>query len=434
MLEANLYPKLWKSYTLKPLAKVKNPVNYNEYRPIALGYHLSKIAESFIIDHLKHYITIQDDQFAYRAASSTTHALIKLLHDWTSSLDKPSISHIDVLFIDMSKAFDRLNPVQLARKLRESKVDTNLILLVNSYLTSRTHQVSVNNTLSPSLSVSVGVPQGSRLGPLLWLLYIDDLSLPCSMIKYADDCSAYTPVCKNQSTDTDNELNAAARSISTWCEGNDMLLNTKKSVVMRVKPSGSKGQTLTDLSIALKDDILLEVNSAKVLGVILDSGLKFKEHVAAIISKTNSKIHVLKVLASHGVDSKSRLKFYKCCILPGILYAIEAWYGFITDCERKKLERLQNLALKMILGFSDTGYEQRLLTANLVPIEQFYAQRRSASFNNVLSTESGPLYDILRGFININRRSHRDHFRSQYVFKTRTELYNKSFFISTFKQ
>jgi hypothetical protein len=251
------------------------------------------------------------------------------------------------------------------------------------------------------------------------------------MVKYADDCSAYIPVTKTEINPT-ARLNQAASDITQWCDENDMLVNASKSIVMRVNPSNTCN--------ILKDDCILngislqEVSHTKVLGVILHDCLNFNLHVSSVVSKVNSKIHVLKILASHGVNSQKRIYFYKACILPTILYAIEAWYGFISEANRQRLERLQNLALKMSFNanpsFSD--YASRLLAADLCTIKEFYNTRSSKFLADIGVNESGPLYKTLNNYTNRNRRSSRLHGGSQYTFKARTQLFRKSFFISRF--
>jgi hypothetical protein len=283
--------------------------------------------------------------FAYRKNSSTTHALVKLLHDWTSQLDNPTVNHIDVMFLDMSKAFDRLNPAVLSCKLLDLGVSKELTTLVTSYLRDRTQQVAVGHVLSEEASVSVGIPQGSRLGPLLWLIYIDDLSPSCGIVKYADDCTIYTP--QYRRTVSSKQLQDAADEVDTWCTNNNMLLNVNKSMTMMVKPANNRLKP-TYSDVRLNDSVLKNVTDARVLGVILDESLTFKHHVQHVLSKANTKLHVLKILSSHGVDSRNKLKFYKACILPSLLYAIEAWYGFTTEADRKRLDSFQNLGLKLV--------------------------------------------------------------------------------------
>jgi hypothetical protein len=247
-------------------------------------------------------------------------------------------------------------------------------------------------------------------------------------VKYADDCTIYTPqYCRTVSS---KQLQDAADEVDTWCTNNNMLLNVNKSMTMMVKPANNRLKPAYS-DVRLNDSVLKNVTDARVLGVILDESLTFKHHVQHVLSKANTKLHVLKILSSHGVDSRNKLKFYKACILPSLLYAIEAWYGFTTEADRKRLDSFQNLALKLV--YCDTqSYLDRLAAAGLECFSTAYEKRRSTLFYSILIAEDGPLFNIIDSFKNENRRSQRGHGGSAFSFSAKTKLFTKSFFISNF--
>lgn len=424
MLQTEQYPNRWKNYELRPIPKSSSTASYSDFRPIALSYHVAKIAESAIISKIKPHVSISNNQFAYQPKLNTTKALINMLHDWTSDLDNKTVSHVEALFIDMSKAFDRLNPGVLLRKLLNTDLSHNMITLINSYLTERKLTVRVGNTTSGTCQTSVGTPQGSRLGPLLWIFYINDMTPSARIIKYADDCTIYTPVLKNSCSN----LLTSATYIEKWCKENSMLLNAKKSVVMPLRPRNLQEQVQP---IRLEDTLLQIVNNFKILGVIVDERLTFEQHISYVLGKVNSRIYILRKLYCHHVDESARIRFYRACILPVLLYGVEAWYGFLSKNNCERLERAQNLALKLVCG-PHLSSSERLTRAGCLSINDLYHQRRQQLFSSISGENNTSLNDILRMHDNKNRRSDARHRGSDFSFKIRTELYKKSFFMQSF--
>jgi hypothetical protein len=183
-------------------------------------------------------------------------------------------------------------------------------------------------------------------------------------------------------------------------------------------------------SISINDIRLDAVQELKLLGVTVDYRLTFKTRVHNITSKANSRIYSLKRLRSNGANNKSLLHFYKSCILPVLVYAIEAWYCFITKDLKDNLERTQNYALKLI--FTDKeSYDQRLEAANLTSISDVFTNRCQATFAKILVNDNNPLNALVKSFINTKRRSAR-HNHSMFTFSYNTELFKKSFFIRSF--
>jgi hypothetical protein len=165
------YPQLWKNTEIKPLAKVADPSIPKDYRPISLLWHCGKVLEHFLVDSLKDVTTkLEQNQYAYREKRGTTDALTYALTTWAKGLDQPDTAAVNAVFIDFSKAFDSMRPDVLETKLRDRGVSHCLALLVRSFLIGRETCVVHRETSSRSSTKesSLGVPQGTLLGPVLW--------------------------------------------------------------------------------------------------------------------------------------------------------------------------------------------------------------------------------------------------------------------------
>jgi hypothetical protein len=233
--------------------------------------------------------SITSCQFAYRRGLSTVDALVNAIDDWTSGLDNINNKFIQSAMLDFSKAFDRLQPAVLIQKLHSLNINSSIISVIDSFLSDRVQCVAKNGFRSSFEPISVGTPQGTRLGPVLWLFYVNDLaSNDYSLIKYADDTTYYTAIKKEKKTvmetgdDQKREMaqkkhpspiQHAIEGAKQWSSENNMLLNLKKTVVMNIS---LRNKVFSD-DIILDGTILDTVASTKILGVIIDEGLSFSD-------------------------------------------------------------------------------------------------------------------------------------------------------------
>ena len=170
------YPTMWKRAEITPVPKVTHPKQLTDYRPISLLHHIGKLAEQVVIDKMSKCISanISHNQYAYRKGLSTTDALVAAIDDWTAGLDYAATECIQTVMLDFSKAFDRLQPAILAQKLDKAGLNSNIISIISSFLSNRYQCVSTSGCKSSFLPINVGTPQGTKLGPILWLFYIND--------------------------------------------------------------------------------------------------------------------------------------------------------------------------------------------------------------------------------------------------------------------
>jgi hypothetical protein len=239
MLATNTYPNVWKTAEIRPLKKTKNPEKPSDYRPISLLHHLGKIAAEVILQRSQSSLgdKLDKNQYAYQRNLSTTDALLDVIHNWCLELDDLKTSHVSSAFVDMSKAFDKMDPNILMNKLKCLRVEDGLVALIDNFLTNRKCCVKLKEK-SKYRAITMGAPQGTKLGPWLWLVYVNDLSASCSIMKYADDVTLYAPFMKK--TSNAENFQVSLDEVSQWAQDNNMLINAKKTQLIQFTLSEPK--------------------------------------------------------------------------------------------------------------------------------------------------------------------------------------------------
>ena len=414
MLDTQQFPGIWKRSMIRPLKKVDSPSAYKDFRPIALLFHLGKIAEQTIINKMSHRVanSIKDNQYAYRPKVSTTDALLQLTDDWAFALDSARCDYVHNAMIDFSKAFDRLQADIVIEKMVKLDFHPHLTLLIKNFLSDRYQCVRYGNCKSEYSPINVGAPQGTKLGPVLWIIYINDLEIAeYSSVKYADDLTFYQAVIKGHSP-TQNPLLEAEE----WAQRNNMLINQSKTVVLNVSHHHQ---------VTSSNDGIIPSESTKLLGVIVDHRLTFKAHADYLIKRSNRTLYLMHKLKSYGVKPKFLLTFYLTNIRPIVTYAAPAWYTLLDKQTQNKLESIQRRASKMITSDHDATYEERLQKIELCTLNDFMKEKCLQHFNKIAYDPNHPHHS--RVVFNTARRSARNPttFRPA---RCRTEKYKKSFF------
>ena len=314
-INSGFVPLEWRKALVFPLYKnTGKPYELSSYRPISLCCSLSKIFEKMLLlliqDDIERRALISDSQHGFRKRHSTVTNLL-LTYDYVlECLDRNQ--PVDVIYLDFRKAFDKISHELLLRKLFQLKFAPSIVNWISSFLTDRTQSVIINGLASQPVSVPSGVPQGSLIGPLLFVLYLNDLfnvRIKSKLIAYADDTKLFGAVSK------DNNLSEDLAFIEQWCVQNAMELNVLKCAVLHFGHQNPKfSYQLNGLSIPI-------VPYYKDLGVLVDSRFSFHEHISSV----SKKCFVLARIISRSFTFKSPpflAKIFKAYVLPLIMYAL----------------------------------------------------------------------------------------------------------------
>ena len=298
----------------------------SNYRPITILSVLSKVFEKAVHSQLFNYLQsnnlLSANQFGFRPGRSTDVALTQFTENILDKLDNGLVT--GAVFLDLKKAFDTVNHELLLSKLKSVGLDTSTVGWFESYLCNREQVVLVNNCFSDSRPISIGVPQRSILGPLLFLVYVNDFQHcieHCKIILYADDTLVYV------SGKTVNEieafLNEDLKSVADRLSSNLLTLNCEKSKFL-LFGSKQRLKSFNSISVKVNNQLLGRVNSLNYLGVIFIEDLSWNDHIENIISKISQRLGLLKRIKDL-LPIHSRLTLFNCLVLPSFDYGDVIW-------------------------------------------------------------------------------------------------------------
>ena len=304
---------------------------------------------------------IDPQQFGCLKGTSTTYCLLDILHNWLSHLDNP-YNYIRTCFLDFCKAFDRIDHNIVISKLISLGVRGALISWICSFLSGRMQSVKVNHFASNRAPVTAGVPQGTKLGPILFLVMINDLTshspLRSSNWFFVDGVTVSQVVNRSLSPGLQQDLN----SIEAWSTSNNMNLQPKKCKDFTISFLRNPPQELFS-TLSINSQLLEKVTCFKLLGVTLQNDLKWNAHVDSITSKASKRLHTLRVLRNSGIPAQDLLTIYIFIIRSVQEYCCAVWSTSIPSYLSDKIERVQRRALRIL--YPNMSYSAALATSSL---------------------------------------------------------------------
>ena len=356
------YPTQWKTATVKPVFKGKgSPSEPESHRPISLLPCLSKIFEKLmfarIYTHLNDHSLLTPRQSGYRPGNNTELQLTYLTDRLYRSLD--SKNDYTIVYLDISRYFEKIwHEGLLAKCDAEFGIRGNYLEWLNSYLTNRQQVVQVGHSTSKPQKLAAGVPQGSVLGPLLAIMYLNGLSRVTvnEMLFFADDSSLHTSHNSNNCEDIEKSLQHDLQSIKEY--GDDWIITfnaskTSQQTFTQKPKTKIPALTFDGIPIPIKDN-------HKHLGVTMSSDLRFKSHVNQILLKFNRTLSPLYPIASM-LPRQILLKIYNTYVRPHLDYCDAIFDGHLTVADKARLEKAQNRAARLI-----TATPRRTPTAGLL--------------------------------------------------------------------
>ena len=365
------FPDILKYAKVFPIHKGGDESNPSNYRPISVLPLISKIIEKHVAKHLFRYLNkynlLHTSQSGFRKGHSCQTALVKLVDNWLNHIDKGDI--VGAIFFDLKKAFDVVDHNILLNKLAAYKINISSLNWFTSYLSSRKQCIVSENIHSKTENVTSGVPQGSVLGPILFILFINDLPLfieNANTDMFADDTTVHTA--NKHLNNLKLDLQESAYSFDKWCKLNNMFINTNKTSTMIL---GSKYKTNTSdaIQISIENDTLALTEHQKLLGVHLDQNLTYDIEVDEICKSVSKKITLLKLLSKY-VDQNSLKTYYQSYILPSFDYGCMVW-GKTKSSNIDRLIKLQKRAARIILKADIMTSSKHMFTVlNWLPFDR----------------------------------------------------------------
>lgn len=421
-LSTGCVPQDWKIGKIVPVPKKASD---NAFRPISLTCVCSKVMEHIIYTHvacfLKSVNFFHPNQHGFQKGLSCDTQLALFLSDINSNLD--ANTPVDAIFLDFEKAFDKVPHKRLLLKLSHLNLDAHVFAWISNFLTNRQQFVYANDNSSSLSPVLSGVPQGTVLGPLLFLLYINDLPVDISSCirLFADDCVIYRPIVD---LSDNTALHQDLRKIDEWCKKWLMVINVNKTFLM----SFHRRQSYSTYNYSLNGSVISSVSSTKYLGVHISRDISWSSHINRITNDANRTLGYLRRNLNLAPPSV-KLLAYETLVRPKLEFACAVW-----DSPQANLctilESVQNRAARFI--FSDYSYRSSVThlkcKANLPTLKTRRKVARLCLFHKFYNTLSCGSLFIKTAHHPSNRINHS---KAVYPPHARTSAYLHSFSVLT---
>uniref|UniRef100_A0A672HHM4 Reverse transcriptase domain-containing protein n=1 Tax=Salarias fasciatus TaxID=181472 RepID=A0A672HHM4_SALFA len=343
--KSGTFPNSMKIAKVIPLYKSGDKHQFTNYTPVALLSQFSKIFEKLFDNRLEKCIDkhslLTNSQYGFRKTRSTSLAITEAMEEISNAMDNKK--YAIGLFIDLKKAFDTINHRILVDKLERYGIRGVALEWVKNYLSNRKQFVNMGNTTSDCLNITCGVPQGSVLGPKLFILYINDMSkvsLVLKLVLFADDTNIF---CSDEHIDTLlDKVTAEMHQLKVWFDCNKLSLNLSKTKYMIF----SNRKKITKQTLIIDQEIIEKVDEFKFLGVLIDNKLNWKSHIKYVQTKISKSVAVLNKV-KYVLDYKSLRMLYCALVLPHLSYCLEIWGNNYTSTI-KPLIILQKRAIRIV--------------------------------------------------------------------------------------
>ena len=389
-LNSGKVPRDWKLANITPIEKKGNKSLPCNYRPISLTSIVCKIMETILRNRLVNFLEgnnlIKNSQHGFRNKRSCLTNLLDFYNEVVNIFDETKA--VDVIYLDFQKAFDKVPHKRLLNKIKSHGIIGNIHSWLKDWLTERKQRVVLNGKASNWRDVLSGVPQGSVLGPVLFLIYVNDMDegLTCKISKFADDTKITGRV---TSTAEKALLQSDLDCLVNWSKKWQMTYNVEKCKVLHIGSNNNRSNYL------MNSTEITKVKEEKDLGIIISNNLKPGKHCTEVVKTANKLIGFI----GRTFEFKSEkviLALFNALVRPHLEYCVQFWSPHYRK-DIDKLERVQRRATKLIPRLRNMPYEERLKQLNLFSLEK---RRMRGDLIEV--------FKMFQGFDNVNIRDYLD--------------------------
>lgn len=371
-LDEGKLPIEWKKANVSVIFKAGSKTKVENYRPISVTSiccrMMEKIIRNAVVQHLESNELLSKYQHGFRKGRSCVTQLLECIDEWSEAVDNNH--EIDIIYLDFKAAFDKVPHKRLLKKVWNIGIQGKLFVWIKDFLENRFQRVLINGSSSTWKRVTSGVPQGSVLGPVLFLIFINDLpdAMDCALKLFADDTKIYNVI---KSHEDEEKLQGDIFNACDWASKWQMIFNIKKCKTMHIGNNEASEYFMKDND--KKVHKITQVEQEKDLGVIFDPKLDFSKHVHTKVNLANRNLGLINKNFTF-MDKDMFLKLYKALVRPHLEYATVIWSPRYKK-ESIAVENVQRRATRILRSLKGSSYSERLVQLGLPTLE--YRRTRS---------------------------------------------------------